>query len=237
MTLGVFNQVFWPGVGDVDECWVIATYWALVATGVMKREDLPSIRAFRAAAGNPDRPGSTGGSNRDIVRALKKLAPSAKVVKYDGGREGFTAMLKKGFVASLSVRSWSLPKAYQFGYRGNHQISVFYKAGHYYVMNPLARAGSALMEINYNNLVFAANGLLGDKLMHAVFIKAGQAKAMKAQRATPVHQQPRSLLHVLPQPDYLEPYAARDFYADRKHLGDFTLPGDPYILPGPNERT
>ena len=185
MSLGAFNQVIWKGVGDVDECWIIATYWALVATGVMPREALPSIKKFRAAAGNPDRPGSTGGNNRQLVQALNKLVPRAKVVKYDGGREGFVRMLKKGYVASLSVRSWSLPTAYQFGYKGNHQISVFYQKGKYYIMNPLAVEGSPLMEINYNNLVFAANGLLKDGLMHAVFIKAKKQAVKKfIQKAT-----------------------------------------------------
>jgi hypothetical protein len=223
MALGAFSQVLWPGVGDIDECWIIATYWALVATGVTSREDLPSIKQFRAAAERPDRPGSTGGSNRNLMLALKRLLPRADAVKYDGGREGFTRMLKKGYVASLSVRSWSLPKAYQFGYRGNHQVSVFYKSGKYFIMNPLQVEGSALMEINYNNLVFAANGLLGDRLMHAVFIKAG-TQARKVVQKKQIPRQPRALQHVIPDPHYIKPYASATFYDERRHQGSYVIP-------------
>jgi hypothetical protein len=37
-------------------------------------------------------------------------------------------------------------------------------------------------------------------------------------------RQPRSLVHVLPQPDYIGPYSARSFYEARPHLGDNVLP-------------
>lgn len=37
-------------------------------------------------------------------------------------------------------------------------------------------------------------------------------------------QQPRSLVHVLPEPDYISPYGARVFYESRRHLGDNVLP-------------
>lgn len=37
-------------------------------------------------------------------------------------------------------------------------------------------------------------------------------------------RQPRSLVHVLPKPDYLQPYAARIFYEERPHENTFVLP-------------
>lgn len=40
----------------------------------------------------------------------------------------------------------------------------------------------------------------------------------------PPPRQPRSLVHVNPPPDYLQPYATRDFYHARPHSGDFVLP-------------
>lgn len=46
-------------------------------------------------------------------------------------------------------------------------------------------------------------------------------------RPTPVYpHQPRSLQHVLPQPDYILPYAAEHFYNERPHLGNNILPAD-----------
>lgn len=39
----------------------------------------------------------------------------------------------------------------------------------------------------------------------------------------PRPSQPRSLQHVLPQPNYIQPYASQHFYEERPHVGDFVL--------------
>lgn len=47
------------------------------------------------------------------------------------------------------------------------------------------------------------------------------------QKATPPRpSQPRSLQHVLPRPEYIQPYAAKHFYDERPHQGDFVLDPD-----------
>jgi hypothetical protein len=214
-TLGVFNQVWWAGVGDADECWIIATFWALVATGVMSRDQLPSIDKFRAAAGRPDLPGPSGGNNSDIIKALAKLAPDADVRGYNGLFAGFKKALQNGYVASLSVDSNMLPKYLQFGFKGLHQVSIYYSAGKYYVMNPLAKEGSGLLQISEFDLRMAATSYLGDGDFHAVLIKAGPEKPHKNPVTSMPRSQPRDFNYQVTVRNYLDPWVARDVYQSR----------------------
>jgi hypothetical protein len=212
--LGVYNQVTWPGVGDADDCWVIATFWSLVAGGVLSKDQLPSVRAFREAAGVPDRRGKAdGGNNAQILRALRKLAPKSGAYLYSSGMSGFVTALKKGYVASVSVRSGMLPKNMQFGFKGAHQISVVAKDGKLYVMNPLAQSGSALMEISEADLRRAAAGLMGDGKVHAVMIKIGVRtyKSVVATIKGPTVLQPPSY-----RTNFLNGFDAKAFY-DARH--------------------
>lgn len=217
MALGVFSQISWPGVGDVDDCWIIATYWALVATGVMTREQLPSIYEFREAAGRPDKPGPSGGNNGNLITALNKLAPEADVRRFSGSLASFTKQLKLGYVASLSLDSGRLPKYLQFGFTGNHQVSVYYQGGKFYIMNPLAKSGSGLLPITASALQFAAGGLFGDGQFHAVLIKAGEVKPPKPAKPQTFHmpQRPRDLNAPVIVRDYIDPHAAGRAYRDR----------------------
>lgn len=225
---GVFNQVLWPGTGDVDECWIIATYWALVIAGVVKRKDLPSIKEFRAAAGRPDLPGASGGSNKNIAKALSILLPKAEVKQYNGNTAGFEKMLKQGYIASLSVDSGDLPAYLQFGFKGDHQISVYYEGGHFWIMNPLAKEGSALLQISLADLKRAAFSFLGDGKFHSVFIAAKSKEQLDYEKNvkdyTSRMERPRAPQQ-LPAPaaqesHYLQPYWPRDFYAARTRKSD-----------------
>lgn len=214
MALGVFNQASWYGVGDVDECWIIATYWALVAAGVMRREDLPTIKQFRDAAGRPDLPGPSGGNNKNLMLALKTLVPQAEAKLFIGGLSSFTKALANGYIASLSVLSSRLPAYLQFGFKGSHQVSVYYQGGKYYVANPLAKEGSGLVEISAAALRLAAGSLFGDGEFHAVLIKRGNEAAIKG-ALKPLPQAPRDLAAPVFTHPYINPWAARDAYRAR----------------------
>ena len=214
MSLGVFNQASWSGIGDVDECWIIATYWALVASGVMRRQDLPTIAEFREAAGRPDLRGPSGGNNRDLMLALRTLVPQADAKRLVGGTLAeFKKELGRGYIASLSVRSSRLPKYLQFGFQGSHQVSVFYKGGKFYVMNPLAKEGSALIQISERDLIRAAGGLFGDGKFHAVLIKSRPRDAKKIKKFLP--QRPRDLAAPIIVRNYIDPWAAGRSYDER----------------------
>lgn len=167
-----YSQVTWPGAGDVDDCWVIAPYWALVASRSCTRVQLPTITVFRAAAGVPDVQGkSNGGNNGQALVAIKAIFPKSGAYSYVGLPAGFYDRLKLGQVASVSVNSALLPSSVQFGFLGNHQIAVALDTdGVPLVMNPLQREGAPLLRVSVANLNRAAVGLYGDGKFHAVMI-------------------------------------------------------------------
>lgn len=214
-SLGVFNQGAWSGVGDVDECWIIATYWALVASGVMRRQDLPTIREFREAAGKPDKKGPTGGNNKNLMLALKTLIPQADAQIFVGGIAAFTKALQRGYVASLSVLSAALPKHLRFGFEGSHQVSIYYKAGKFYLANPLAKEGSALVEISAADLLRAAAALFRDNKLHAVLIKPGDQKKLEEEARKKLPIRPRDLAAPIIVQNYIDPRATARFTRDR----------------------
>lgn len=218
-TLGAFNQLSWAGVGDADECWIIATYWPLVAAGVMPRSQLPTIAEFREAAGRPDKPGPSGGNNSNLVKALNALAPSAEVKKFDGTLSAFSLQLAYGFIASVSLLSSALPKYLQFGFQGAHQVSIFLQSGKFYLMNPLAKEGSSLVQISGADLRRASGALFGDNKIHAVLIRAGAGGGKDAEPPKPAKAKPRQpddKVYLTPVPVYIKPYASFDFYEERK---------------------
>ncbi len=169
---GVYNQRSWPGVGDSDECWVIATFWALVAAGVRTKAQLPTIYAFRAACDNPDQPGATGGTNGNILKAVRGIAPDANPVLYSGPWDGFDDWLDKGAVASLIVRCDHLPTRLQYGFAGLHQIAVVKVGGKLLDADSLDAAGHAPREIARAELGHAAHAAYSDGKMNAVIIPA-----------------------------------------------------------------
>jgi hypothetical protein len=229
MGLGVYNQINWPGVGDTDDCWVIATFWALVAGGIVDEAHIPSVKAFRAAAGVPDVYGrKDGGSNQQILKALNKILPQAGAKYYSGTGTGMQTKLKGGYIVSLAVNSALLPSYLQFGFKGSHQIAVIYQGGKYYVMNPLARQGSALLEITASALYKAAYGFLGDGKAHGVMIKIGGAAVKKivakakAQKGKVVRDPTRPPPYKQAPARYLDPWEPKGFLTAR-HPADRAL--------------
>jgi hypothetical protein len=162
------SQIGYWGAGDIDDCWVVATVWAAKAAGVPGW--YVSVPHFRSHAGNPDRPGPTGGSLDNVIRGARGCWPDARIKRYASTDwNGFISLLKAGWIASLAVRSSGLPSSYRFGFNGLHQIGVAYQNGTYYIMNPLQHNGAALLAISPEYLRTAARGFSGGTICAAMF--------------------------------------------------------------------
>lgn len=173
---GAFSQKTWPGVGDIDDCWVIATYWALVAAGVTTKAKLPSVAAFRAVAGVPDVTGSAdGGTPAQTLKAAKSFYPDAGTYGWVGDLAGFQTRLNAGQVVSLSVKSSLLPAALQYGFAGAHQVAVAKVGATVRLMNPLMADGTQPASISWVDLQRAAGGLYGDSKFHCVWVPMKEA--------------------------------------------------------------
>lgn len=210
--LGAYSQITWPGVGKIDDCGVIATFWALVAAGIVTQTGLGTVSAFRIAGGRAA--DNSGIDNADILKALNKLFPQAGATAYRGGIAGFTKALKAGYVASLAVNSAMLPAYLQFGFKGLHQVSVIYQKGQFYVMNPLAVQDSPLLLITAADLLRAAAGFAGAGMMSAILIKwtAGKVPTSTKTTVKPKPAIPRSPRYIPIVKNYIYPTEARGFY-------------------------
>ena len=125
---------------------------------------------FRSAAGNPDRPGPTGGRLDDVMRGATAIWPQLHVERYSGTEwEPFAARLRAGWSASLAVLSSALPTRLQFGFRGPHQVGAVLDAGQYRLMNPLAHSGAALAWIAESDLRTAARAVANGYILAALF--------------------------------------------------------------------
>lgn len=164
---GVLNQVI-RDPGDADDCWVVATFWAARASDPGVR--IPSIDAFRRAAGKPDRPGSQGGNLDDIMRGCREIWPGLAVTRYRGAWEAFAGLVRGGRPASLAVLSSKLPARLRYGFLFPHQIGVAWDGAAFVVANPLAPEGSAPQRIDAPTLRAAAEALLSTReVLAAVF--------------------------------------------------------------------
>lgn len=170
LLLSVLNQAKYPGAGAIiDDCWAVATIWAYrAATGATI---LPTITAFRAAAGKPDVPGKVvGGNIADIMRAVGVLWPDEPVTEWaHPDWDGFAALVRAGGIASLAVSSALLPTALRYGFLGAHQVGVVYEGGQWLVANPLAPQGSAPQAITEPLLSLAARAVDNGWVLAAVF--------------------------------------------------------------------
>ena len=151
------SQVGYPGAGDIDDCWAVASIWAAHAADPAIK--LPTVPAFRAAAHNPDKPGPTAGDLSQIVHASVALWPDLPVLAYSSlDWSGFAGKVKAGSVASLAVASSRLPSYLRFGFLGAHQVGVIWWLGEFFVMNPLMHDGDTPMAITEPYLETAARG-------------------------------------------------------------------------------
>lgn len=79
--------------------------------------------------------------------------------------------------------------------------------------------GAADGNVTNNKLIKVWAGLTGTTIPSSWF-----KDTVKVVKKRIIPRQPRSLQHVLPDPGYLQPYAAASFYEARPHIGQFVLP-------------
>jgi hypothetical protein len=163
---GALSQRNYPGAGDIDDCWAVATIWSANAAGYSYR---PNMSVFRAAAKNPDRPGITGGSLDDVMRGARGCYPGAHIRRYHSWNwDGFISMLKAGWVASLAIRGSALPSDLRLT-NVTHQLGVAYQNGAYFIMDPLQSNGSRPREISGSDLRKAARAFTGGNISACLF--------------------------------------------------------------------
>lgn len=157
---GALNQKVYPEVGDIDDCWVVASIWAIRYQTKQSR-NLPTAAEFRRAAGNLDNPHRADGGNRfDINKACDNFWPTVRSISYATQNwNDFARQIKAGASASVATSSRLLPLNY--GFNGPHQIAVVYRNGYFRVMNPLQRKGSEPTRISEASLKRAVMGLNG----------------------------------------------------------------------------
>lgn len=161
------SQIGYPGAGDIDDCWVVATVWAALASGETFK---PTVTQFRTWARNPDKPGPTGGTLDHIMRGARAAWPNHTIKRYQSTNwDGFVSLLKAGWIASLAVRSSGLPSDLRYNFQGLHQIGVAYENGQYWVMNPLMSNNASLKSISGLELRRAARGFVGGTISACLF--------------------------------------------------------------------
>lgn len=136
----VFNQVRWPGAGDVDDCWAVSSIQCVNVTAPWLR--LVSVPAFRKAAGNPDKPGPTGGSLADTVKGVTTIFPvyAGRLHVLRGASwTRFVEVAKEHRPLSVAIVAGKLPARLQHGFTGYHRVSVVVKGkGTWLLADPLA---------------------------------------------------------------------------------------------------
>lgn len=155
MITSVFNQKVYPSGrpdgtnegqnNDVDDCWVVATIQAALATAPWAPK--PTITEFRAAAGDPDDNKTDGGSPDEVHKGANTIYAVLKPQQIKAWTFSNTlAELKKLRPLSAMVDSSKLPVNY--GFKGMHQVVFFHEPNvGLYVANPLAPNGSAPIRI------------------------------------------------------------------------------------------
>lgn len=151
------NQATYPGAGDVDDCWVVATVWAATAFDPSVRQ--PTVPEFRKHAGDPDDGHLDGGSLAEVTRGARGSWADIATVSYDGPWSGFATRVKGGRSASLAVLSSKLPAHLRFGFRFAHQVGVVWDGKTFLLANPLAPSGSQPKPITEAALKAAATAL------------------------------------------------------------------------------
>jgi hypothetical protein len=180
----VFSQRMWPGIGDIDDCWVLASLQAVHT--VAPWLPLPGVKVFRAKANKPDVPGVMNpGDEHDMKRGLDALYPDLATELVDGMPfPTFVEQVKSGRPAALIIRAGDLPPDMQLGLPGIHAICVAFddETDGFLVADPLAKAHSKPVPISQPALRKAIEGFAPN--VHAVLMPPIQ----KALRTHEIHR-------------------------------------------------
>lgn len=159
MVLAVLSQRTYPGVGDIDDCWAIATIWA--AASSHPTIVYPTVTTFRQKAGKPDLPGSTGGNIWDCNRGADGCWPNLpNYLSVTSDYDNIKTHIAAGRPGSVSVMSSALPEDLRYNFWGTHQIGVHLIGSTLYCMNPLAPNGTTPRTITYLELQKAMKALI-----------------------------------------------------------------------------
>jgi hypothetical protein len=166
----VFSQKSWPGIGDVDDCWVLASLQAVHTVAPWLK--LPGVKVFRDKAGVPDTPGQLDvGDEVDMKRGLDALYPTLGVRLVDGMPfQDFVELVRSGRPAAVVIKAGDFPASLQFGYEGIHAVTVAFddETGNLLIADPLAKPHSKPVPISQPALRTAIEGFKPN--VHAVLM-------------------------------------------------------------------
>jgi hypothetical protein len=135
------SQIGYPGAGDIDDCWVVATVWAATASRPGIRQ--PTVTEFRRHAGDPDDGYRDGGSLTEIMDGCAGSWPGLDVLKFESTSWPiFSELVKSGRPASVALNSGALPPIHRYGFFGAHQCGLAWTGTGFVLANPLAPDGS-----------------------------------------------------------------------------------------------
>jgi hypothetical protein len=156
MVLPVLSQRSYPGVGDIDDCWVVATVWA--AASSRPTIAYPTTTTFRRFAGVPDLPGPTGGNIDACNRGADACWPTlSNILVKSSNFATIQTLINEGRPASVSLNSAYLPARLRYNFYGLHQVGIHRPSryGAIYCMNPLAPGGTTPRTISWDELQLA----------------------------------------------------------------------------------
>jgi hypothetical protein len=163
----VLSQRTYPGAGDIDDCWVVATVWAAVASVPSIWQ--PSVTTFRKYAGDPDDGISDGGSIDECFKGAKGCWPGLDSTLWKANEfSGFLSLVKAGRPASVALDSAALPSRLRFGFMGKHQVGIVWDGTKLLCANPLAAQGSRPLTITEAELKTAMSRLVFPAAFRAV---------------------------------------------------------------------
>ena len=214
------NQITYWGVGDIDECSILAMYWAARAAGF--EGELPSIAAFRAAAGVPDRPGPTGLTSAQVWRGIKGTSlrgVDAALLQSGTSWTEFATQLRLGGAASIAVNSALLPVAVRYGFLGGHSVGLTWVDGQFYIANPLAPGQSRPVVISEAAIRAAALSFGGGAVKGLIFTGKGApislAGTANPSALLPWYKTDASLGGVVFQAHYSDAKLTAEFYQSK----------------------
>jgi hypothetical protein len=158
----VLPQRPWPGAGDPDDCWVLSSIQG--AWTVAPWIYLPSVTAFRAAAGDPDNGVKDGGTVDDILKGIDGLWPELR--PFCRGFRGATwatvrARYDEHRPISIAVRADQLPARLAMGVTVPHQVTIYQQQdGEHLFANPWAGSWDRWLKLTTGELAAVRDAAL-----------------------------------------------------------------------------